>query len=110
MLNAESVLFFLEKFLFTGLLEDDVVCFSDTTLKAESVLFFLENDRFSVLGGVDPSNVLVVMVKVFIQLPSSDVVGETSAPSNVLVETVKVLTCARGCVGSGDTASFTMSS
>lgn len=96
MLNAESVLFFLEKFLFIGLLLDDF-CFSDMTLNAEfseSVLFFLENDdRFSVFLGAAPSNVLVLMeMKVF--MPSSDVVvvGETSAPSNVLVETVKVLT------------------
>ena len=95
MLNAESVLFFLEKFLFIGLMLDDF-CFSDMTLNAEfseSVLFFLENDRFSDFLGAAPSNVLVLMeMKVF--MPSSDVVvvGETSAPSNVLVETVKVLT------------------
>ena len=94
MLNAESVLFFLEKFLFIGLLLDDF-CFSDMTLNAEfseSVLFFLENDRFSVFLGAAPSNVLVLM-EMKVVMPSSDVVvGETSAPSNVLVETVKVLT------------------
>jgi hypothetical protein len=95
MLKAESVLFFLEKFLFIGLLDD--ICLSEVTLNAESVLFFLENDRISVLGGVDPSNVLVIMVKVFFAPSSDAVVGEiSSAPSNVLVETVNVLTCARG--------------